>query len=154
MFFRNKGGIHRLKRVRWYYRKFFLVWSGEFGIGTGGLIVATNFAPVKPDTINPSIYPAIHPSIAPTNNENKILNPIWCWYAHVMSMHGHESVAKHCLGWSNACPFWGHILNSVLFTKSKFPHIHICTMKRMSFPLHSTYMVVAWILLLVFNKKI
>jgi hypothetical protein len=25
MFFRNKGGIHRLKRVRWCYRKLFLV---------------------------------------------------------------------------------------------------------------------------------
>ncbi len=57
-----------------------------------------------------------------------------------------------CLGWSNACLFWGHILNGVLFTKCKFPPIHICTMKRMGFPLHSTYMVVAWILLLVFNN--
>ncbi len=44
--------------------------GGAYGIGTGGLIVATNFAPVKLDTINPSIYPSIHPSIAPTNNGN------------------------------------------------------------------------------------
>jgi hypothetical protein len=33
----------------------------SIAFGTGGLIVATNFAPMKSDTINPSIYPSIHP---------------------------------------------------------------------------------------------